>query len=650
MATSTGTRTYGVKLVRGAVVEVAPHPDAPASREELLTRDYTGQVTSADLFCGCGGISLGLEASGVTSLVGVDHDSAALQTWAGLFPGLPIEADLHDPKVIVNLIKLLKDLEVDIIAGGPPCQPFSRAGLSKIRDLVAGGQRDAHDRRRDLWQAFVDIVVGVNPPAVIMENVPDLALADDMLILRTIVDDLEKAGYGVHTRILSAQDHGVPQLRQRLILVALRDGGSFLWPEADERRLVTLADAIADLPEVEGGWLRDGDANGWTEYRPEDSPFVESMRDGLPEAHANRIYDHVTRPVRDDDREIFEQMDSSTKYTDISPELQRYRDDIFTDKYKRLALNQPSRSITAHIAKDGYWYIHPTQHRTITIREAARIQTFPDRVRFAGPPSVSFRQIGNAVPPKLAEQVGRQVVGALEEPKGRVMSTRTSSAALAAWFEQRADDGQLSAPWLRAAKTPWQVIAAELLLGRDDRKTANVGWNAVVKKMGDPEATIENATRVRQLASYRGKPERAETLLAAAAFFAESEDPEPQTWEELAAAPGVGAPTAKLAETAAASETAGHILPLQAPLRVAARFNGTAVDRVNKSSDGRLAIARLVGGSVYTNGKESRSAVLALMELGQSICRVSNPVCVECPLADLGCVERRSDEASLDFG
>ena len=136
------------------------------------------------------------------------------------------------------------------------------------------------------------------------------------------------------------------------------------------------------------------------------------MREGLDEGDTHRIYDHVTRAVRDDDRKIFEQMDASTKYSDIDPELQRYRDDIFTDKYKRLDLNQPSRSITAHIAKDGYWYIHPTQHRTITIREAARIQTFPDRVRFAGPPSASLRQIGNAVPPVLSELAARSVLAA----------------------------------------------------------------------------------------------------------------------------------------------------------------------------------------------------------------------------------------------
>ena len=94
--------------------------------------------------------------------------------------------------------------------------------------------------------------------------------------------------------------------------------------------------------------------------------------------------------------------------------LRRYRSDIFTDKYKRLAWDEVSRSITAHIAKDGYWYIHPQQHRTLSVREAARVQTFPDWFRFAGQPSLRLKQIGNAVPPLLGEALGRQMRAALE--------------------------------------------------------------------------------------------------------------------------------------------------------------------------------------------------------------------------------------------
>ena len=122
---------------------------------------------------------------------------------------------------------------------------------------------------------------------------------------------------------------------------------------------------------------------------------------------ADRVYDHITRPVREDDERAFELMDPKTRYSDLPADMRRYRDDIFDDKYKRLDENDLSRTITAHIAKDGYWYIHPRQNRTLTVREAARLQTFPDRFRFAGPPSAAFRQIGNAVPPLVGERLGR---------------------------------------------------------------------------------------------------------------------------------------------------------------------------------------------------------------------------------------------------
>ena len=107
-------------------------------------------------------------------------------------------------------------------------------------------------------------------------------------------------------------------------------------------------------------------------------------------------------------------MTHATKYTDLNKEHQRYRGDIFDDKYNRLNENDLSRTITAHIAKDGYWYIHPRQSRTLTVSEAARLQTFPDDFRFDGPPSAAFRQIGNAVPPRLGYVLGEAILKSLE--------------------------------------------------------------------------------------------------------------------------------------------------------------------------------------------------------------------------------------------
>jgi DNA (cytosine-5)-methyltransferase 1 len=145
----------------------------------------------------------------------------------------------------------------------------------------------------------------------------------------------------------------------------------------------------------------------------------------------------MTRPVREDDRQAFELMTPTTLYSDLPEHLKRYRSDTFNDKYKRLAWDDLSRTITAHIAKDGYWYIHPAEHRTLTVREAARIQTFPDSFRFAGTRSDAFRQIGNAVPPLL----GRVVAESIRPDATRrsaVSDLTVMRARLAAWaIEQR---------------------------------------------------------------------------------------------------------------------------------------------------------------------------------------------------------------------
>jgi len=111
------------------------------------------------------------------------------------------------------------------------------------------------------------------------------------------------------------------------------------------------------------------------------------MRERISEDDTAKVFDHITRPVREDDKRAFQFMGPTTRYSDLPQEMRRYRHDIFSDKYKRLDEDGLSRTITAHIAKDGYWYIHPRQNRTLTVREAARLQTFPDCFRFAGPPS-----------------------------------------------------------------------------------------------------------------------------------------------------------------------------------------------------------------------------------------------------------------------
>lgn len=630
----TPAKSMRVKAERGTVVQPPPHPDSVRSLDGLLKvaeeRRSRGPLL-ADLFSGCGGLSLGAEAAGFVPVLGVDHDPFALETWRSLFPGLAVDADLGDPDVVDELAEALRTIRVDAIVGGPPCQPFSRAGRSLLRHLVETGRRDAHDERRELWRSFLDIVRGALPSVVLMENVPELALGDDTLLLRTIVDELEQLGYGVATRIVSTSEHGVPQFRQRIIIVGLLGGAQFDWPDQSSWH-PTLRMAIADLPEVEPGWTRAASSGGSDPYvQPDElNPLLAWLRRGVEPGDKGRVYDHVTRAVRDDDREIFDAMDSSTKYSDIDESLKRYRDDIFDDKYKRLDWDQPSRSITAHLAKDGYWYIHPSQPRTLTIREAARVQTFPDRVRFAGPPSASLRQIGNAVPPLAAFQLmdaARQSLGAAHRSP---WSSRDIAGTLASWFT---GSDNLSVPWLDPdMTTAWQVIQADLLLSRLDDSRVRVLWPLILQSP-TPADTLRRADRLRKVLATAPKSVRLEDVIEAAKWFEAHHGDPFEHADAMAENPSVPSSTAHLAELVSCPDES-PVIASTPVLRLVARFTGTRVDTVNKGTDGRVAIARMIGGSVFDrNADQPRFAHLALIELANSVCTPKQPRCHECPLA-----------------
>lgn len=631
-------RSYGVKLVRGPFLRLPPHPHACQTADALLNmcRELAGP-TAADLFCGAGGLSLGLQAAGFQVVMGIDNDAEALETHRANFPGLSVDWDLADPDVVERVGGLIRDADVTLIAGGPPCQPFSKAARSMLRDLVRTGRRDAHDERRDLWQSFLRVVAIARPPAVLMENVPDMALDRDMMILRTMVDELEELGYAVEERVVETWRYGVPQFRGRLLLVALRDGISFDWPpEAPQR--VTVDNAIGDLPPVEGGWRPAGGADGWADYAAPKTAFQRRAREGLPVEAKHKLHDHITRPVRQDDAIAFAGMDSSTRYSELPSELKRYRDDIFDDKYKRLDPNDLSRTITAHIAKDGYWYIHPYQDRTLTVREAARLQTFPDRIRFAGPPTAAFRQIGNAVPPLLGEHIGAAIVRSLEKAEPLAVSTRSTARALGDWFARRDD---LAVPWLRG-ESRWAVTSAELLLGRAPDGHVRSVWPAL-EKLATPRDALDNAPFLTSIGAAMGRGHRAEQLLEAAEWF-QSRDEAFESVDTMTGSPHVTEAMADLAVRVCPDDLQDPVLVTNGVLRVAARVIGEPVDRINKRTHGRLAVARLIGVDPFSDG-----AHLGLIELANSLCRPQNPLCDECPLRNW-CVEgteRLRQEPSL---
>lgn len=618
-------------FTRGQVLRLPAHPDHCASADDFVDHCRAvrarepGVLLAADLFSGAGGMSLGLEDAGMRVVFGADHDPDALATHTHHFGGMSVDWDLGDPDTVERVGSILRKANIDVIAGGPPCQPFSKAGRFGMRHLVREGKRDPHDRRRDLWRSYLEIVAAARPKAVIMENVPDMALDREMFILRSMVLTLEKLGYSVQERVVDTHRYGVPQFRQRIILVALHHGIEFTWPR-EARKRVTLGNAITDLPPVGPleGWRPDADYQGWRRYEGPVTAFQREMRAGVPRSHSNRIYDHVTRRVREDDAEAFEHLDTKTRYSELPEHLKRYRDDIFDDKYKRLDADSLSRTITAHIAKDGYWYIHPEQNRTLTIREAARIQTFPDRFRFAGSPTAALRQIGNAVPPKLAFAIGSAVLAVLTgEAAAPTVPSGTTSRALATWFRR---DAATLRPWLQTGSR-WHTIAGETLLGRSTDETIRSIW-PLVSSWITPAQLAGDIDRLTEIASWIDRKVEAEQLADLVRSLGHEDlGLHDAVLDRLVTERRVHRSIADLAMLVD-SEGEEPVVTTAGSLRVAGRFfRGTERWLTNHNSDGRIAVARLIG-----YDESSRPAQLALIDLGARVCTPKAPSCDQCPL------------------
>ncbi|PDP85567.1 DNA (cytosine-5-)-methyltransferase [Glycomyces fuscus] len=606
-----------MKLHRSDVLQLGEHPEA-CTKETFTTwcdaRISSGARLAVDLFSGAGGLSLGLEQAGWTVAASVDSDLRALQTHRANFPGLALDVDLGDPEERGELVSLLRKAEIDLVAGGPPCQPFSRAGRSKIRSLVELGVRDANDERRQLWQAFVDVVLGVKPRVVLMENVPDMALGDDFSVVRHIVHMLESEGYFTEVRLVDAWKYGVPQHRKRLILLARLDSDEFSWPDEELTPRVHLREAISDLPSLSedpDDALHVGARR--MRYTPMSAPppFVQLMRKEVTENDV--VHDHMTRPVRSDDLEIFKLMDHRTLYSDIPEELRRYDAENYDDKYKRLDWDNYSRSVTAHIAKDGYWYIHPEQHRTLTVREAARIQTFPDQFRFAGTRSDAFRQIGNAVPPLLGKAAASALV-----PTGKSVPSKNSwldlHDDLAGWASKRREKQWFLYP--RMGRAVAAVVALlrpgrELPAGLSESLKVIVGEPKVLKKHLD---SIRNTSDLPE--KWAARLQKLEGLTAKRSVWAED--------DELVEALGF---TTAEEEVFRLLRGANIMLTSQGSLRVAMRVVRGSTEVRNRLTDGRVNLARIIGG-----GQEAPLRMAAIREISTTHCLPNEPLCATCPL------------------
>jgi DNA (cytosine-5)-methyltransferase 1 len=605
---------------RGLPVRPRAESGKPQATDLNAVREFfskpRSRPTAIDLFCGAGGLSLGLERAGFDVVVGADSDDWAVRTHDANLSGMSWCGDLADPTEFLNTLKVWGLANVDLVAGGVPCQPFSRAGGPRIRDLVLNGERAAHDARADLWSSFVSVVEYLRPAAVLVENVPDLPRWNDGAVLAGLYESLQTLGYRVEARIADGFRHGVPQHRQRLILIAFDGHRPPLWP-VPESGLVNLRDAIGDLPPIPRAHR---DERLAYDPRRQSSDYQRLMRRDVSDDDAAVIYEHICRDVRPDDMEAYRLLREGETYLDLPMRLRRYRSDVFTDKYKRLAWHELCRSITAHIAKDGYWYIHPDQHRTLSIREAARVQSFPDGFRFAGTQTHRYRQIGNAVPVLLGEAVGRVVLEGLEQPARR-RPTGDSEAFRDRLLRWQTTNSHWTPPW-RSGADAWLVLLAELVLSRIRSEDADRIFAGLREIASSPELLLAQDSPEIALTNM-GIKERAELAVDVAQAIVDRFDGcVPSDEMDLRSLPGVGDYVCRAVLTFAFGRR--QVLVDRATTRVALRV---ACHDDDRRFQVRLDLHRLAG----ARGPDAEFNQ-ALLDLGRTVCLPERPKCGECPL------------------
>jgi DNA (cytosine-5)-methyltransferase 1 len=374
-----------------------------------------------ELFCGAGGFTWGWTRAGYIPVAAIDNDVAALRTHElnfGAHNTLILKRDLasFEPSELQNLLGRKATL-VDVLAGGPPCQGWSKVGRGKLRSLRGIATSLLEDPRNHLYRRFLDYVAALKPTVCVMENVPGMLSVEGINVAQAIVRNFRDIGYECTYAVVNASWFGVPQDRDRLIFIGVREGaGLGLRASAlhrfaaqfrrEQTRLpsaVTVRQAIGDLPPLGNG--AEEDPLPYAGRAGRSSAYALLMRDGSNAL----VTDHIGRTHNTQDIEAFGTMHEGMTYVELDERFKRYRDDIFTDRYRRLHWNRRSWTITAHLAKDGYSHIHPSQPRTLSIREAARLQSFPDNFRFFGNMGDRFRQIGNAVPPLMAWGIAEYV-------------------------------------------------------------------------------------------------------------------------------------------------------------------------------------------------------------------------------------------------
>jgi DNA (cytosine-5)-methyltransferase 1 len=484
-------------------------------RKKKLRRLKHAGPRVLDLFAGCGGLSLGFEAAGFHLVGAVEIEPFAAKSYAtNIFRQLSIDTqELHArPRDITKispgqLVKELglgpaTELAVDVVIGGPPCQAYARVGRPKLREVASHPEAFRLDPRANLYLRYLHYVERLQPLAILIENVPDALNFGGHNIAQEMCEVLSEMGYECRYTLLNAAFYGVPQMRERMFLIAYaeqlgtspefprpthwvnlprgyegtrqvalkslapdlfgRGKDVFYvdppWPTPSLPPAMTAAEAMGDLPPITlhlEGKLKRGARrlDQLTAYSDNGriSAYARLMRGWPGFESKNGVWDHVIRSLPRD-YPIFRRMDPGDQYPEahehakellrerieqmsrrrrpsrLDPQIVRqlmketlppYDPMKFPNKWRKMEADFPARTLMAHLGKDGYSHIHydSAQARTISVREAARLQSFPDGFRFSGTMNPAFRQIGEAVPPLLANALAHKIRGPLRLPQ-----------------------------------------------------------------------------------------------------------------------------------------------------------------------------------------------------------------------------------------
>lgn len=405
------------------------------------------KITVLDLFAGSGGLSEGFYKNGYDFLGHIEKDFYACNTLItrAIYHKLRKKGKLKeyekyvlneqdldsivtkyglkeevesviceniDKNTVDNLIKKLKKQfngkAVDIIIGGPPCQAYSTIGRSVSKNKMEG------DYRNNLYKYYIKFLKSFKPKIFVFENVPGLITAGNGKYFEDMKKKMEEIGYIVEYQIIDSSEYGVPQARKRIILLGWNKNAKLTeYPNFKKvDRSYKVKNFLSDLPKLNSGG-----------GKPLRKNFVSKnlilRQIGIVRDDFNILLDHTARKNIKRDLIIYKKavelkkLGKVLKYNNLPKKLKTHKNEnSFLDRFKVIDNNaKGSHTIVAHISKDGHYYIHPsiTQNRSISVREAARLQTFPDDYKFEGPRTSQFQQIGNAVPPMLSYVIAKEL-------------------------------------------------------------------------------------------------------------------------------------------------------------------------------------------------------------------------------------------------